>query len=632
MKNDSEWLEGEKSLSYPKIVLFFDTETETKQIDVNKYELQFKLGSYILYDFEDNKEISRKVFYNKDEFINDLVNFANQYGIVYTIAHNIDFDFKVLSLLNLLNKQDFKIYKIPLFGNPFIITFKKCQKSDDKLKNSDDKLKNSDDKLKNSDNEKDTIIVIDSFNIFKDSLKNLGLSIGYEKTEVSFEKCSIEELAEYCMNDTTVLLNLFKNLMKFLKENNISFKSTISGIALSCYRNNFLGKIGIKAPNEIKDIERSSYKGGRVECFKIAKINDVYYIDINSLYPYVACFELPIKFLRNIKSDSIDYLKELMKKHYIIADLDFKLFKNCIGVKRLIDKSEKLIFPVGKIKNEIIHQSEIELVLKYGHIDKINNIYIYEKGTPLKNFMEHFYKMKSENKGSTYYLFYKYLMNSLYGKFGQRNRVMEIIKNVPFSDGFYRMPILKVDENLQLVVLNNIGYKYLKKYSYPPFSNVALAGSISAYGRCYLSQLIILAEEKNCFYCDTDSIMLNKTGFDILANKGYIDDNQLGKFKLEKIGSVDILNAKWYNFDNKLKIKGIKNLHRKGFIKDTKIINEDNNSVEYLQERIERMKTAIRYQTTDKQILEITSKKLNKKYKKGIVENENIKPVVLDEY
>ncbi len=639
LKPDEEevYLKPEKTLTYPEYVVFFDTETDTQQIDVNKYELKFKLGSYIFYDFTMGKEICRGVFYDKNEFTNKLIEFVDEYRKILVIAHNIDFDFKVLSLFNGMTNNGYVLYKQPLLENIFILVFKE---NNEHLK----------------DYAKKTIKFIDSYGILRDKLANIGLSIGQKKIEIDYNNNKKKELAIYCMNDSEILLKAFIQLMKFLRENKISFKPSISGIALSCYRNNFLkdNKISLNTSMKIREIERRGYKGGRVECFKIGNKDNVNYLDINSLYPYVASsFDLPVKYYRKDIIIDVGHLVTLLKTYYVIADLNFELFKNCIGVKREINEYSKLIFPIGKIKNEILHHSEIELVLQYGRIDKINAVYLYKKGQPLKEYMEYFYELKNKSKGSSYYLFYKYLLNSLYGKFGQRNRNVDIVKDLKFKDGYYTLLMLnmlkdkkevdkcqqEVDnyrqevDNCRLVILNGVGYKYLKAYTWAAFTNVALAGSIAAAGRSYLFKALAIAGLENCYYCDTDSIMANDEGYNNLKKAGYLDDKIMGKFKVEQKGIVKIFNAKWYEFNNKLKIKGVKGLYADGFVSKTKVLDDNDKTIKFSQERIERIRGAIMYNRSDRQILEIVEKKLYKEYQKGIVDKKgNVKPFVLNEY
>lgn len=62
---------------------------------------------------------------------------------------------------------------------------------------------------------------------------------------------------------------------------------------------------------------------------------------------------------------------------------------------------------------------------------------------------------------------------------------------------------------------------------------VHLISYITAYARARIQKFINTAGYDNFFYADTDSLVVNKTGYDRLIQKNYFDDEKLGKLKLE---------------------------------------------------------------------------------------------------
>jgi len=84
----------------------------------------------------------------------------------------------------------------------------------------------------------------------------------------------------------------------------------------------------------------------------------------------------------------------------------------------------------------------------------------------------------------------------------------------------------------------------------------AIAAHVTDYARLYLWSLIKKAGRINCFYCDTDSIIVNENGYQKLLDLQ--DSDKLGKLKVEACSKrVHIRGAKNYVFGKETKIKGI---------------------------------------------------------------------------
>ena len=64
---------------------------------------------------------------------------------------------------------------------------------------------------------------------------------------------------------------------------------------------------------------------------------------------------------------------------------------------------------------------------------------------------------------------------------------------------------------------------------------------------------------ENIYYCDTDSLFLNREGYDNLDLAGYLDNDRLGALKLEGIGQAEIWGAKLYQFGEDVHRKGVPN-------------------------------------------------------------------------
>ncbi|GAH82277.1 unnamed protein product, partial [marine sediment metagenome] len=137
-------------------------------------------------------------------------------------------------------------------------------------------------------------------------------------------------------------------------------------------------------------------------------------------------------------------------------------------------------------------------------------------------------------------------------------------------------------------------------------SLVAIPTFVTAYARCYLWSLIKQAGYKeNVFYCDTDSIFVNKAGYNNLSD--HIDQTRLGYLKPQPEGLMIIHNVKDYVFNEERNIKGVR--------KDAEEIEE---SV-FKQRQFVWFRTALRKGSVDTVEERKVTKHLTRKYNKGVV-------------
>ena len=122
---------------------------------------------------------------------------------------------------------------------------------------------------------------------------------------------------------------------------------------------------------------------------------------------------------------------------------------------------------------------------------------------------------------------------------------------------------------------------------------------------------MLMAGFENLFYCDTDSLLVNKNGY--LRLKPFISD-RLGDWKLEQTGdSVVIRGCKMYHFGKKLRVKGVK--------KAVDLVNS------YRQERWFKTKSLLKKGITDRVLIEDFTKNLSFKYDKGTVIGNKVFPL-----
>lgn len=382
----------------------------------------------------------------------------------------------------------------------------------------------------------------DSYFLLPLSLKELGknFKIKYMKLDFDVESCKTAsdfakpDPQEYLKNDC---LGLYEILEKFSNWglNGGKLKMTLPSQSLHIFTERFLDETLIQLSEEQEKFIRKTYFGGRVEIFKMSGEN-LYYYDFNSLYPSVMLEDMPCGFPMAVKS----YYPDKIGFYRITADI-----KNC-GIPPLpVLSQNKLFFPCGK--GEFYTTSaEIEILRKMKLDFWVEEGIVFDKKKPIfKSYIETMYEMRQQfEKGTMENLISKLLMNSLYGKFGQKRSNIEMIFSteppqnaIPYDEKF--------------------GLYLIKKESRSKFILPYLASYITSRARAKLYDVFLKVGFDNIWYCDTDSI---------ITSKKLPTDDFLGGLKLEyKIKKGVFLQPKAYalkleNGEEIIKVKGMKNV------------------------------------------------------------------------
>ena len=585
--------------------IFVDTETKEEKIKEETI-LSFKLGCLIYWDKENNL-IERKDFFNINyfwDYIEEKFNFTDE---LIFFAHNTDFDFKILDGYKQLIKRGWDVKNWYIQGKTFIIRLKKGKK---------------------------ILRIWDTMNYTPYALKTIGKVIGLKKLDIDFSYNTDNELLIYCRRDTEIIFKFIQYLITFLEIYELSrLKPTSASLSLNIFRHKFYSSkktpIYIHGWKKAILLERDSYSGGITDCFQVGKINEmVYKLDINSMYPYVMKnYFLPYRLIYWCRSPrrNPEYIKKLFeknkKKRLLIIRCKIFLPEKYAYIlqKTKIDKMEKSCFLTG-IFQTVLTTPEFEYVEKFGKIIEVTEIAIYQKRIIFKEFIDFFYSLrldfkKEENK--VYEQFCKLIMNSQYGKWGQKTIKYFLYKKLETSEikNFGTIIDAETDERYQLIQFGNLLYKIQSCKDNSKESFVAISSFVTAYSRMLLIKYLMIAERKNVFYCDTDSLFVNEQGYKNLNS--FVDNFKLGFLKLEeKSNNVIIYKPKFYEFGSVFKCKGIK--------KSSKRIDENDDNIKFLQERWERFKTSLKKGNLDKQIIINFEKVVNKNYDKGLKDKKGI--------
>jgi hypothetical protein len=395
-----------------------------------------------------------------------------------------------------------------------------------------------------------TIYLIDTLNYIPFSVEKLGNIFNIEK--LSFDKLGEKdlsqqeqkELLQYNIRDAYISAYTGQFIQQSLNQLGGNMRPTISSSSLYLFKQKYLKEPIHQQPPEIIKTSFKAYYGARCEVFKRGKIENLYYYDFNSMYPY--CLKSnPYPNPNTVKMDRGN--KNIIRDYEGISEVTMKCSYSYIPYLQHRDK--KLIFPTGKLKGWYTN-FEIREALKLGYkllyIGK--QIYYTKSEYYFSEFIDSLYnlRLKFQKENNPMEMMCKLLLNSFYGKWAfnpkDKNELITMEQIDKYRKNGYDCTATNEDINL----FNAVKKKQLK---YPAYCIPIWSIYTTAYGRFMLFQeLDKLQDHTN--YCDTDSV---------ISSKKLHTSDKLGKFKLlSKIKYGVLIRPKLYFIDDMIKGKGLK--------------------------------------------------------------------------
>jgi len=369
-----------------------------------------------------------------------------------------------------------------------------------------------------------------------------------------------KDLMTYCHRDTEIIERAMDKWYNFIKQEDLgNFGLTLSSQAFNAFRHRFMDtKIYVHREGQPVNLERSGYFGGRVECFFLGKapVKPYLKIDINSQYPFVMRqYEYPYRFCFRETDLSFITLRKWLRFSCVMARVVIDTDEPCYPYRG----NERTIFPVGRFETTL---STPELIYAYEHhhLVKIIEGARYDKTYIFKDYVDYMYIKRQEfkrDKNIVYEHSVKILLNSLYGKFGQKLRETEY-KPVKDNQIVNQEFVYDMRDNTTKRVVTFGGREKTTTINYIDSYNAmtAISAHVTAYARMYLWDFIKRAPDKKLYYCDTDSLIIDKEILPLYENE--LHSSRLGAFKIEEESKrLEIRGLKHYLFAKDWKIKGI---------------------------------------------------------------------------
>lgn len=573
-----------KTLAIPRNIILVDTESKIYKLPNGDNVQYLKLGWACYYRTGYGRHLERTewvYFDNAVSFWAYISKHVQPKVKLWVISHNLNYDFTILQGWTYLKASGYKLKFFHNNGVTSIITVRSKQGS---------------------------IVFLDSMNWFPESLEKLGSRLGIPKIAVDFDNCTDEQLSLHCKRDVEILLAVIKNFITFLTAEHICrLCYTRASTAMAAYLLNYYDyRIYIHNNQQAVDLERASYRGGRTECFCLGEFYDgVYYIvDVNSLYPAVMVDrKYPTRYKKFVTHLSLRNTRLALRNHSVIAHCLIETIEPVYAVKQT-----RTIFPIGRFWVTLT-TPELKYALEHNHIVEVGHTVIYEQAPIFTRFVNRMYKLRQGFKqtgNESYEQWCKYVMVSLYGKFGQKAEIWNKIGKAP--DEPDRVEVVYYPDTNRRGLLRYLLGEVWELVGYEESFNSfpAISSHVTAYGRMYMYELMRVVGWGNYYYMDTDSLIVNEVGLCNLKN--CLDDVKLGALKVqERTSQLYIRGLKDYSTDAKTVIKGI----RQNAVELTSGV--------YRQELWPSLKGMLCGEHSDGYTVKQVTKTLSREYTKGIV-------------
>lgn len=536
---------------YPKRWVFYDTETKTTRPEGpdGPQVLELWLGVAKSRDSEGyGDDATRELKFTTADQFHDWVQ-ARGPGKdpLYIFAHNHGFDARIVGLFQRIADGEYslqpKTRKVKM-GSPSSMC---C------IIESPPMI------VKTWTNKGMEIIWCDTFQWVSQSLASIGDQLGFPKGKMPRPDDPLDQWWEYCERDVDVLIAAIEHVWEWLLSLGVErWMPTRAGQSMQIFSQLYKGK-DVQTPlaEQPSNLARQGYYGGYTQCFKQGHIEGpVYQLDVNSLYPHVMeKFPYPYK------------LKEHVTGHRVMGPSVVKCPASSIAEVFLETGDEEYPYRCrdgtywvrGRVRT-VLCGPELERAYVCGHVKGVGSYSRYDLSYLFADFVKDFHGMKvdAEEEGRMMdRLIIKLMMNSLYGKYGQKEYKWFSLGHHDDPAEFTRGQVVGPDGAYGGEILILGGEVFISKgiddakCAYPP-----IAAFTTAYARELMRGVRATVGDGHYFYQATDSLHVDGHGMEEIGEMGLLHQFELGKFKQEAIyESVRYNNI--HNYDtNTKKVRG----------------------------------------------------------------------------
>uniref|UniRef100_A0A6H1ZMY1 DNA-directed DNA polymerase n=1 Tax=viral metagenome TaxID=1070528 RepID=A0A6H1ZMY1_9ZZZZ len=583
---------------FPQRILYLDVETRTKA--QAGAELHYLRLAWVCYCERESVRQRDVEIWKEFDSAHDLWDWIDKRARddkpLWIFGHNVFFDLQSSDFFHLMPKKGWTLDFVHDKGLTYILIIRR---------------------------RKQILKIVSSTNYFNGSVESIGKLIGLEKMDVDFSTVDRETLSKYCRRDVEIIKQVMEQYFAFIDKHDLAQVClTKASQAMHAFRHRFMDRpIYIHSFEPAQNLEKEAYIGGRTEAFALGQVKDGPFLslDVNSMYPYVMKnFPVPVKLVNYHENPTMRQVEDWSKKYGMVAEACLETDVPIYAVRRF----KKILFPTGKIVAHLNTGGMLEAI-KRGHLKRVRVIAIYNQDIIFEKYVDYMFHLRQHYKqegNKVYDHILKFLLNSLYGKFGQYVPELSSMED-PGGDEYYRREIWQ-DEGRGTLVEYKLFNKQVQETGrvIGQSSFVAIASHITEWARLLLWHIIEPLWPDHVLYCDTDSIKIRAK--DLPMVKWKMDEYDLGALKVEKrMETLEIVGPKSYRENGARTFKGI----------PKKAVEIKPNTFQFLS--FPRQTTHMREEISRYFKAKTVTRTVTGKYEKGIVlPDGRVKPFSLEDW
>lgn len=617
-------LKPTKATELPSHLMFFDTESKDELKGKSKTHQihRFWFGMAISIRREGKELVSSQKHFLKsiDDFWTLVRGKLQSSKPLYLFCHNSTYDLTMVDFWNRHEREGFKTTYAVLENPPMMLSLQ---------------------------HEKGKLVIIDTFNFWKQSVSDMGAALKMEKLQMPKETTLSKAWKDYCLRDVEILVNQVINLFDFLVDNDLgSFRISAPGLAFGTFRRRFMThEIYIHDRTKVLELERACYYGGLVQNFYLGHTHNqtIYKYDVNSLYPAMMLKDYPTKLLEDMENAHPNELRNKVRGKGACAWVAIKDYNRTYPKRhnnRLCD--------VSGTYSTYLCGEELMQAIQTNVITKVRYAAIYDVAPIFREYVNYFWTLRRRYQSENNKVgeqFVKLLMNSLYGRFGMKGHKWVEVNDTNLSDYYTYFGKVCPERYLKgkfAPMVDAFRHRYdaegldepiiLRYFSgrlemqFPTGEHresfCGISAFVTSYAREHLRRLIRIAGNDNVFYCDTDSLFTTEAGSKRLVEAGEVDAKALGKLKLEGTAKrCSFYGPKDYIFDETTVRKGIR--------KNALQLNETT----FEQDAFEQLKSVLNRGGEPFIEIKRIQKTLSRQLTKGVLKaNGKVTPIILNQH